>query len=216
MSKVSGGVLGDCSGKIANVVFSHARDFTGKVNTVRSYVVPSNPNTPEQQTRRNLFRASVLRVKAFGPDLYQDDWNRSVGQLPGFQALVRTIIRSVDATPLFTPPAVIPLGNLHLPDTITISTGAGAGEISYTWSTEVGDNGTNGDLIMAFCYNCDPASVHYGEVKINQKHRSEGAAGSKFTGLVSGDSYVVGFYLRGVGTAVGLLSTCPFEEDVAG
>ncbi len=122
MAKVKGGITGRPAGKVASLIFGAARGREGKVVTVRELVAPSNPRTPEQQAQRGKFQSSLAYVQGWGPDVYQSDWNRSVGQLPGFQSMMSILLNNIQGTPeRLTPPDDRQLGSLHFPDSFSAS-----------------------------------------------------------------------------------------------
>ncbi len=95
MAKVEKPLLsGNASGQIGKMlVFSRWKG----IKDVRSYVVPSNPNTPKQQTQRSVMKSAV---EAYGDaDFYTDDvqaLNISAGReskpMSGFNYFVKRYI----------------------------------------------------------------------------------------------------------------------------
>jgi len=216
MAKLTGGILGRVKGKASGLVFSSARTATGKANTVRALVIPANPNTAGQQAQRSLFSSALDRVKQLSPDFYQSDWNRAVNQLPGFQSLMSMILSNNDGAGAFTDPPDISLGDLHYPDTVAIVTGSGEGEIDFTWSDELGANGTDNDEAIAFAYAADTDTLVTAKSVIAQATRSAGAGGVQIAGLTGDVDYICGLYFRGAGTALGKLSKSSHEMVTAG
>jgi hypothetical protein len=215
MAKLSGGVFGVVTGKTGGIVFSTARGSAGKVNTARAFVKPSNPNTADQQSQRNFFTACIDIVRRIGSSVYQDDWNRGVGQNPGYQSLVSTILSARASGTDFDAPAEVNLGTLYAPGTIAAATGSGAGEIDVTWSTENGDNGEATDYVVIFAYATDKTKSSSVARSVKVAARSNGAVGVTLTGLDAGEPHVVGIYLVGnIGNA-GLVSPCQFDTASA-
>jgi hypothetical protein len=206
MAKLTGGILGTVAGKASGLVFSFARAREGKVNTVRALVIPSNPNTADQQSQRNAFSQALVRVKLISPDIYSADLNRAVNQLPGFQSLMSVILRNRDAVDpsLFEAFPSISLGDLHYPGNVTWT--PADDNITVTWSLELGSNGTADDEIVAFIYSSDTADPVVVYTSIDIKKRSEGAVGIEFDGLDSGKEFICCIYLRGASTAEGNLT----------
>ena len=215
MAKLIGGILGSVAGKASGLVFSSARAREGKVNTVRALVIPSNPNTADQQSQRTLFKRSLENCKLISPDIYQDAFNRAVNQLPGFQSLMSLILRNNDGSGVFTPPPDVSLGDLHFPDTLTIDAGSSAGEIDVTWSTENGSNGTAADKAYIFCYSSNASAAVKVKTSKGDSARSDGASGVTISGLTGEQEYIVGVYFSGEGTAAGSYSKAAFEAQVA-
>lgn len=215
MSVITGGILGRVRGKTSGIVFSSARSRLGKVNTAREYVIPANPQTAEQTAQRNLFKRALDIAKGWGPDMYQADMNRAVQQLPGFQSVMSWLLSNVDASDNFTVPGDLPLGDLHFPNTFTVQDGAAAGEIKVTWSEEVGSNGTNSDEIKIIIYAQASDSTKQYDSYLSGGLRSGGSVGYTFSGLDTGDVYIVGLWVVGAGTAEGLISKCSFDDHTA-
>jgi hypothetical protein len=216
MAILQGGLLGVVTGKIGGMVFSSARGLDGKVNTVRGYVKPSNPNTTDQQTQRGFFTAAVDIVRRIGSGVYTDDWNRAVGQNAGFQSLLSTILGARADSSDFEAPAEVNLGTLHAPATIAGATGGSAGEIDVTWSTETGDNGEATDTVVIFAYAADKTKSTSVARSVSVAARNDGTTGVTLDGLDDGENHIVGIYILGnIGNA-GLISPCQWDEAVAG
>lgn len=130
MAKVFGGLLGRPQGKLANVVFSSARAREGKVVTARQLVKPSNPQTPDQQQQRSKFSEALAIVRKLGPAIYGEDWNRSIGQLPGFQSMMSVFLKALDSNNDLTVPPVIPLGDLQAPGLEDVRPGVTSQEVN--------------------------------------------------------------------------------------
>lgn len=210
MAKIPGGITSRPSGQLGNIIFGAARTASGKVATAREAVAPSNPNTSAQQAQRSQFQMAVAIVQALGPDIYQEDWNRSVGQLPGFQSWQSILLNNMDNSDLLSAPPDRQLGSLHVPDSISASTGAAAGEIDLTWSTETGANGADGDAAVVLAIEAPAPSDRSRDVLVSRadSDRSDGA----FTATVAQDAtdYVLGLYFSGGGRGESALSTCRF------
>lgn len=215
MAQITGGILGIVKGKTSGVVFSMARARTGKVNTVRQFVTPSNPNTAAQQTQRTFFSAALSIVKTWGPDMYSEDFNRAVQQLPGFQSCMSIILSNVSELGGFDPPGDVPLGDLHFPDTFTVVAGANPGELKFTWSTENGSNGTATDVVKAAVWAYDPADENIADVKLSGLARSDGATGHTFTGLTPENQYNLMMWVVGAGLAEGNISKASTQQEAA-
>lgn len=206
MAKQIGGPLGRTSGKIAGIVFGAARSRSGKVVTVREKVSPSNPNTPDQSNQRSLFKAALDRVKLLGPDIYSDDFNRAVGQLPGFQSLMSLLLNNLDTSGDFKSWPDVPQGDLHYPDTVSITQGSTTGNISFEWSTENGTNGSVSDQVVMLAIRTSKSSTSK-LVSINvSNERQDGGVIKNITGLEAGASYICVFYLVGGTSNPGMIS----------
>jgi len=213
MAIIRGGLHGRPSGNVAGVVYGAARTRQGKAVTARELVFPSNPQTPAQVLQRQIFFASMHGVRSVGPDMYQDDWNRSVGQLPGFQSLISILMMNTDASNELSAPDPTPLGNLHFPDTFTIVTGAGAaGSIQLDWTGELGDNGTNNDVLRGACWRVAvTASGKRGGLYIPFAKVRSDLSVNPVVGSPSIDMVVV-VWFEGAGVAEDLLSQAKWYE----
>lgn len=149
MAKFEGSLFGKASGKLTGLVFGRARTRSGKVMTARELVIPLNPNTPSQQTQRSRFSSTLFIVTQFGPGIYRQDWDRSVGKLPGYQSLFSIFQNATQMVgseaAITSTPGPVELGELHEPETVAVS-GDTLDEYTLTWSTELGDNGQNNDI----------------------------------------------------------------------
>lgn len=215
MAKIPGGITSRPSGQLGNIIFGAARTPEGKVATAREAVKPSNPDTPAQQAQRSKFQQAVAVVQAIGPSIYQEDWNRAVGQLPGFQSWQSILLNNIDGSNVLQPPSDRPLGNLHFPDSFTLATGASSGELDVSWSTENGPNGTAGDGIVIIGIEApNPGGGSNRTVVTDLSNvRSDGSA--TLTGLGSATLTTVCLYVRGAGSADGTLSLASFEQGTA-
>lgn len=216
MAVVVGGLHGRPHGNVAGIVYGAARSRQGKIVTARELVTPSNPNTPDQQTQRSKFSDSLEIVRAWGPSVYQDDWNRAIGQLPGFQSMMSVLLDNIDASLDVSPPPDTPLGDLHIPDTITFVTGGTPGAWNVTWSTENGSNGTAADVVKVIACQEDPDATNARRTgTILNKVRTDGDSGAGFTAEAS-HVVIFGLWVAGEGTAEGLLSLCSWGSGTSG
>lgn len=215
MSVLSGGIFSKVSGKTAGIVFGAARTRQGKKTTARELVAPSNPNTAAQQTQRGKFSSALLIPRTFGPGIYQSDFNRSVGQLPGFQSMTSIFLNQMDASKTVDLTIPINLGSLHAPDTISAATGA-AGEIDLTISTENGANGTSADavVVLAVASLTGSRSSDKGIVAQVDGNRADGSI--TVENLLPDVDYEMYVYFRGAGTAEGLLSVAKIVTATSG
>jgi hypothetical protein len=212
---LAGGLFSQPAGKIGNVVFGAARDRSGKVVTAREFVKPSNPQTPGQTTQRNKFSQSLDIVREVGPDVYQGDWNRAIGQLAGFQSWMSIMLNAMDDNLDLTQPPTINLGTLHFPNTSNVAVGA-AGEADVTWSTDGGDNGTANDQLQVVAIPSLDTVRDNNLVRVIQDAALRSAGAFTITGLDSGSNYTIVLYFDGAGSADGLLSQARWYQQDAG
>jgi hypothetical protein len=205
MSVISGGIFSKPRGKTGGIVFGAARTRQGKLATARELVKPSNPNTALQQTQRGKFKSALDLVRRIGSTVYRTAWNRSVGQLPGFQSMISIFLGQMAANKDITLVNDINLGLLHFPDTFSIASGA-AGRLDVTWSGSDIGNGTDADksVILAFAKTDTNRQASNGVAVGGGTERADEEA--VINGLISGETYEVYFYFEGVGNAAGLYS----------
>lgn len=212
-AKVQGGLHGRPAGSVAGVTYSSARTRLGKVVTAREKVSPANPRTAAQIIQRNKFSLTLFSTRHLTATLWQNDFNRAIGELPGFHSMQSIILNATLANLNLDPPPDTPLGNLHFPATFTLSVGAGAsGTIDIDWSTELGLNGTVDDLLVAFGMK-QVANVGNERPSITFISISKRSDASLTIDLDDVDqSYIVGSYFRGAGTADGLLTLARYLQ----
>lgn len=206
MATITGGITGRPRGSIAGIVFGAARGRRGKLVTAREKVIPANPNTPAQQTQRSKFRDCLFIVREIGPSIYQDDWNRAVNQLPGFQSLMSIMLGNMDGNGLLTEPSDVPLGDLHFPDTFDYSQSVTTKKVQADWSAELGGNGTVGDeLIMIAIEAARPVGRNRDIATIVADATRQEIQGEILCGQAAA-SYIILGYFSGVAAADGLLT----------
>lgn len=216
MAIVVGGITGRVAGSVGGVTFGAARGRQGKLVTVREKVSPSNPNTPAQAAQRGKFGQCIDIVRFLGPDIYKVDWNRSIGQLPGFQSMQSIFLNAMDSNFDLVAPPTINLGDMHYPDTGPQLSQGGDGELDIQWSPEVGTNGTAADIPVVMVIAVDPDGG--GGVRV-VKTTTDGTRNGQSVlvgGLTIAANYLVGVYFRGEGTADGLLANCKWAIGPAG
>lgn len=213
MAKVKGGLHGELNGSIGNITYSSARTADGKVTTARQKSDPSNPQTPDQQEQRGQFALSQKATSALGSAIYTDDWDRVLGNLPGFQGMVKMFLDNAEQGPILKAPARQNLGSLAGVANLSVTAAPSSDEISLSWDSDSGDNGTANDELVAAAIEADPDDPRDPNVvrSIGQVTRS---STSHTLSVVheSADSYLVMTYLRGADSAEGLLSPAEFAE----
>lgn len=215
MSVVKGGIYSKPRGKTAGLVWGAARTRTGKLATVRELVPPSNPNTAAQQTQRGKFKSILTLIRTFGAVIYQTDWNRSVGQLPGFQSMESIYLSQIDSAKDIALTLPINLGILHFPDTFTAIAGT-SGILLFNNSTELGANGTAlDDVIVLAAATLDSNRLLPGgisAVAVGDRQDEDTA----MSNLIPGAEYQLYVYMKGAGTASGIYSIANVFSASAG
>lgn len=209
MAIVRGGLHGRPSGNVSGIVYGGARTRVGKVVTARELVFPSNPQTAAQVLQRLIFKQSLYATRHLAAAMWQEYFNRSIGQLPGFQSMMSILLDNTNNSEEFEPPPDTPLGNLHFPNTFTVTTGTGgANHVTFDWSADLGLNGTVNDVLRALYVTKDPEDTTNRQVNTLFGVLDREDAQYEWNTLQPGKEIVVGIFFVGVGAAEGLLSPC--------
>ncbi|MBA7577306.1 hypothetical protein ES708_19155 [subsurface metagenome] len=213
MAIVTGGLHGRPRGNVDGIIYGSARTRTGKVVTAREFVIPTNPDTPLQRIQRRKFSASLFAVRHLTSSLWKEDFNRAIGQLPGFQSMMSIVLLNTDDTFMFNTPPDVPLGNLHFPATFDVTPNIlVGGGISYDWSDEVGLNGTAADVLVVFgivkeeTAEGERLAINF----IETATRADTTLDVDTTQIST--LWQAAAYFQGAGVAEGLLSFCRFTE----
>jgi hypothetical protein len=193
MSKVTGGIYGKPSGKTGGLVWGRARTQAGKTATAREYTVPTDPRTADQVLQRDKFQTAALLMSNLGAATWQTAWNRTLGELPGWQSMQSWWLTGLTLSgPAYVLPALMPaksLGPCLMPSDFLVAAGGGSGEIDVTWDeTIVGDHAALTDkLYLALLATDDPTDT--GEQQISAWAVERDAETLTLTGLVPSDDY---------------------------
>jgi len=148
MAKLESGILGPVIGKVGGVV-----GFNWKgINALRAYVIPSNPNTPAQQTQRTLFGQIVARGKALLESVIQTYWDPFYAAISGFNGFVK-VNRLSCASPFDAADMSVAQGNLEPVTIATASYDDGTGSLSISWESSGLGNGEDTDIIAFVVYD---------------------------------------------------------------
>ena len=143
---LEGGILGTVRNKVGNVV---AATWFG-INYVRSYVVPSNPNTAAQQTQRTFFAAIVAAAKLILTTVIQPYWDPFYTQYSGYNAFCKKNLDDMSA-PFDYADMSISQGNLEL-DEITGAPYA-ASAVTIAWSVAGMGDGLGSDHAVGVVFD---------------------------------------------------------------
>lgn len=215
MAILEGGIFSNPRGKTGGIVFGAARTRTGKKVTSRLLVPPSNPNSAAQVIQRGKFAESLAIVRLIGSGIYQGDFNRAIGQLPGFQSMTSIYLNSMDAISDIGTIPPINLGSLHKPDTFGLSAPGPTGEIQVDWSAELGLNGTDADISVAIGVSTSKASSPLERLVVLGITETRMEEQVTLAGFASAQNVSVIQYFRGAGAADGLLSPTSFAQGNA-
>ncbi|MBA7576101.1 hypothetical protein ES708_17938 [subsurface metagenome] len=134
MARHEGGIFSRPRGKTGGIVFGAARTREGKMVTSRLLVSPSNPRTADQVVHRLVFSDCLDITRSLGAVIYQDDWNRAIAQLPGFQSMMSVLMKASGVGRIFDPPPDVNLGTLGFPPVVSFGDGEMSGELTADWS----------------------------------------------------------------------------------
>lgn len=216
MSILEGGIFSNPRGKTGGLVFGAARTRTGKKVTARLLVPPSNPNTAAQQIQRSKFAEALAIVRLIGATFYQSDWNRSIGQLPGFQSLTSIYLNSMDDIADIGVIPSINLGSLFPGSGFTLNAGAPSSCV-YSWNTQTGLNGTDDDIAVVIAISTSKATSPLERVVDVDTSLTRISGGGPGPAVFPAGTDVTGLmYFRGVGTAEGLLSATQYDSNLCG
>ena len=176
MSVLTGGIFSKPRGKTGGIVFGAARTRQGKLATARELVPPSNPNTPAQQTQRGKFKSALDIVRRAGSEAYRSDWNRAVGQLPGFQSMLSTFLNQMNAAKDVILTYDVNLGILEHLFNLEVNTDD-SGVIAIDWASDVHGNGKATDEVIVLAVAKEEAVREGGDGVnlITGFHRSDNA-----------------------------------------
>ena len=204
MGKLTSGILGNISGKVAGVVGGTWKDR----NYLRSYVIPANPNTAAQQAQRSRLARAVEFAKALvGPVFngFVDPFQKSMS---GFNYFIKTNIACFTDPPLLEA-IEITSGKLWLPAITAATLNPAADTVTITHPTTLGNNGSATDQIYGAVYHAD---THLWDFSAAPVARSEGSVEVPVSGTPNAsDLHSWLFAAKVVGTAVVLLSASRYH-----
>jgi len=209
---VKGGLHGRPRGLLSGIVYSSARSRTGKIVTAREYVIPGEITDQDVLDQRILFKQAVYACRYLGSGLWANDFNRAVGQLPGFHSMMSIICLATDRETfnLGEPPDT-PLGSLYAPTVTFTQHGSTAGSITATWSGYLGLNGTDADVLNFFGIEVIGSeegirsAVDWATSAVRSDLTIDIPTGSSTT------DWIAAVYFQGAGTAEGKLSRCQWH-----
>jgi hypothetical protein len=199
VSKVLTGIYGNPLGKTGGVVWGAARTEYGKVATTREWVIPTDPDTADQQEQRGKFLVCVNCARNVGSAIWRDPWNNVDGELPGYHCWMGWMLDNMTyAGGIYVWPAAPTakaLGPSYQPG-ITAAAG-GSGEIDITWDeTIVGDDTALTDDVMAVTLYGDDPDLVSGMDLVTPGSYTRDDEGYTITGLVPGEDYTTTLWFR--------------------
>ena len=138
MAKINQGILGGFSGSVGPVIGSSWKGIPYIRSKPGKY---SHPPTEKQSRYRNKFAAQIAFAKSLKFSVIKPIWDQKAVMMSGFGLFIKTNKDVYDDTGAICdfPSLKLSLGDLPLPDNITVANAAGGnGAINITWSDNSG------------------------------------------------------------------------------
>lgn len=194
-------------GKIGGVVGSKWKS----IDVGRIYVVPSNPNTPAQQTVRARFAAIQARASALLSTLLQTYWDPFYNTMSGYNAFIGENYSLMDGANLLTVNNVMSKGTLEPIPSITSAEVTGT-SLVVPFSSAIAGNGLATDVIKGVLWRGTPNTMHF---LTSSVQRSAGTVTFTVPSGTTDDDIVWLFVHRGTGSefmvsdSIGAIVTVP-------
>lgn len=157
MGVILQGILGGFSGKVGPVVGGKWKD----IDYMRSYVIPSNPNTVNQQAVRTKFSKLVQYGRSLLATILQPFWDPFYSNMSGFNAFISTNYDTLDGSNFLQASSVIAKGTLETVHSNTSTYNSATGAITVTYSGEILGNGLDGDLVYAVAVDRSTGNFYF-------------------------------------------------------
>lgn len=191
---ISQGILGGFSGKVGPVVGGKWKD----IDYMRSYVVPSNPDTPAQQAVRLKFANLVVNARSLLSSLLQPFWDMFYSNMSGFNAWISQNYSLADATGVIDETAIMAKGTLEPVPTVTATYDTSNGQIAVTYGSGISGNGDTDDFAQIVVYDKTDKRFFF---TFNDVIRGDGSnVVTSTTGLTATNVFVWVFCSRGTGS----------------
>lgn len=173
MSRIKAGIFGQVTGKTGGIVFSKARGRDGVINTTRILTSPSNPRTANQTLQRGKFAESVRLLQAIGSDYYASNFNRAVGQLPGYQSWMNRSLTFRDVNNQFIEGPTIRFSSRPGITGINVAADTPT-ELLITWDSVTPAGADPNDVVDVVIYPADPSLANQNTVQTLETTRTSG------------------------------------------
>lgn len=194
---ISMGLLGSVRKKVGPVV---SATWKG-INYLRSYVIPANPNTPNQQIQRSRMRSIVDIARQLLPSVLQPYWDPFAVKMSGYNYFVSQNIMLLNSSYELTTANLMAKGNLlgvaNLQSTYSTSNGA----LNLNWDDN--SNGTTGlssDLLFFVTASKSGNVLSMGLTSASRSDRSFND--TLPPGLTASSLITYAFFVRGSGSSV--------------
>jgi hypothetical protein len=143
------GILGGFSGKVGPVVGGKWKD----IDYMRSYVIPANPNTVDQQTVRTKFGKLVQLARGLLTSLLQPYWDPYYTSMSGFNKFISLNYNTLDGSNDLQATSIISKGTLENLHNATATYDTADGDIVVTFNGIVSGNGLLTDNVACVAYD---------------------------------------------------------------
>jgi len=152
--KITGNILGDMVGQLGKKIV--AFQWKG-IDCFRSYVVPANPNTLEQQAQRTLFAGVVALAVMFLDAIINVYWNKFAVKMTSFNAFIKYNLKSMTSSTDFDK-IIMTKGALHIG--AISSCGAVSANVVIEFDPSLSGSGKADDNVMAAVFDEDTFSLY--------------------------------------------------------
>jgi len=180
-------------GKIGGVVGSKWKS----IDVGRIYVVPSNPNTPAQQTVRERFSAVQAYASSLLSTLIQTYWDPFYNTMSGYNAFIGANYSLLSNTDTFDEDCVVSKGTLEPLPSITSASVTGT-TLTLTFDETISGNGLATDVLKCVVHRVIPNTLHF---CTSSQTRADSPATITVPSGTTDDDYVYVFLHRGTGSS---------------
>lgn len=147
---ITSGILGGFSGKVGPVVGGNWKG----IDFMRSYVIPANPNSVNQQTQRTKFTVAIDLARQILGNIIQPYWDQYQTGKSGFNACVSEFLNTLDGSNMLVVGTSLAKGTLEGLGTLTATYNNGTGAVSVSWTNDTpSGNGLGSDDVKVLIYN---------------------------------------------------------------
>jgi hypothetical protein len=197
MGVIQNGILGGFSGKVGPVVGGKWKD----IDYMRSYVIPSNPNTVGQQAVRTKFSALVAIARQLLDTLLQIYWDPFHSDMSGYNAWMSKNYALLDGSNDLTASSIMAKGTLE-DMAITVATyNTVNGELSYEWDGTIFGNGLATDYAYTVVYDKSTDLILFSGIQ-GELRGDEAETVTVPSGLTATNLFVYLFFTRGTGSEI--------------
>lgn len=167
MARLTSGILGPLSGKVAGVVGGRWKN----VQYVRQYAIPANPNTDKQQTQRGKLADAVAFCKTLVGPIFNEYYDKFLAGMSGFNAFIKANIAEFDGSVDYSK-IVLGTGKLYFASAAGTNYDSVAEKVEIKFSDAIGNNGAADDQVFGCVYDSSTGLWYFAAAAVN---RSAGA-----------------------------------------